>query len=380
MTPELLSRTWRWGLLALAVMTVLWLLAPVLAPFVVAAVLAYILHAPVLALRRRGLPRLLAVLLVEAVALLAVLGLLLLLVPVLLHELPLLREQVPRLAIRFNETLSPWLQRWGIDFTLDVAAIKELMLKVFGGNADELLGAALSSLRIGGSVALAVLGYLVLVPVALYYLLVDAERLSAWLAGLVPPRLRQTVFTFARECDDLLSHYLRGQMLVMLALAVYYTLALLFLGFDLAVPVGLFTGLAIFVPYLGFGVGLVMALLAGVLQFGPVAGAVMVLAVYGIGQLLESFILTPRWVGERIGLVRWPSSSPCWPSVNCWASWVCSSHFRPVPCCWSCCAACRPCTGTAVCTGGDRCVSLHWTSGSARRRNSTPSSHWATRR
>jgi len=302
MTPELLSRTWRWGLLALAVMTVLWLLAPVLAPFVVAAVLAYILHAPVLALRRRGLPRLLAVLLVEAVALLAVLGLLLLLVPVLLHELPLLREQVPRLAIRFNETLSPWLQLWGIDFTLDVAAIKELMLKVFGGNADELLGAALSSLRIGGSVALAVLGYLVLVPVALYYLLVDAERLSAWLAGLVPPRLRQTVFTFARECDDLLSHYLRGQMLVMLALAVYYTLALLFLGFDLAVPVGLFTGLAIFVPYLGFGVGLVMALLAGVLQFGPVAGAVMVLAVYGIGQLLESFILTPRWVGERIGL------------------------------------------------------------------------------
>ena len=96
MTPELLSRTWRWGLLALAVMTVLWLLAPVLAPFVVAAVLAYILHAPVLALRRRGLPRLLAVLLVEAVALLAVLGLLLLLVPVLLHELPLLREQVRR--------------------------------------------------------------------------------------------------------------------------------------------------------------------------------------------------------------------------------------------------------------------------------------------
>jgi predicted PurR-regulated permease PerM len=165
-----------------------------------------------------------------------------------------------------------------------------------------LVTAALSSLRIGGSVALAVVGYLVLVPVALYYLLVDARRLSLWAASLVPPRLRPSVFGFARECDDLLSHYLRGQVMVMLALAAYYTLALLLLGFDLAVPVGLFTGLAIFVPYLGYGVGLVLALLAGVLQFGPATGVLMVAAVYGLGQVLESFVLTPRWVGERIGL------------------------------------------------------------------------------
>jgi predicted PurR-regulated permease PerM len=302
MNTELYSRVGRWALLVLAVWAALWLLAPVLAPFVVAAVLAYILHAPVSALHARGMPRLLAVVLVEAVALLAVLGLLMLLVPVLLHELPLLREQVPRLALRFNESLVPLLARLGIEFSLDVAAIKALMLKVFGGNADELVTAALSSLRIGGSVALAVVGYLVLVPVALYYLLVDARRLSLWAASLVPPRLRPSVFGFARECDDLLSHYLRGQVMVMLALAAYYTLALLLLGFDLAVPVGLFTGLAIFVPYLGFGVGMVLALLAGVLQFGPATGVLMVAGVYGLGQVLESFVLTPRWVGERIGL------------------------------------------------------------------------------
>lgn len=302
MNTELYSRVGRWALLVLALWAALWLLAPVLAPFVVAAVLAYILHAPVSALHARGMPRLLAVVLVEAVALLAVLGLLMLLVPVLLHELPLLREQVPRLALRFNESLVPLLARLGIEFSLDVAAIKALMLKVFGGNADELVTAALSSLRIGGSVALAVVGYLVLVPVALYYLLVDARRLSLWAASLVPPRLRPSVFGFARECDDLLSHYLRGQVMVMLALAAYYTLALLLLGFDLAVPVGLFTGLAIFVPYLGYGVGLVLALLAGVLQFGPANGVLMVAVVYGLGQVLESFVLTPRWVGERIGL------------------------------------------------------------------------------
>jgi predicted PurR-regulated permease PerM len=151
-------------------------------------------------------------------------------------------------------------------------------------------------------VALAVVGYLVLVPVALYYLLMDAHRWSRWAASLVPPRMHTSVFGFARECDELLSYYLRGQVLVMLALAVYYAAALMIVGFDLALPVGLFTGLAIFVPYLGFGVGLVLALLAGVLQFGPVTGAGLVLLVYGAGQLLESFVLTPRWVGERIGL------------------------------------------------------------------------------
>lgn len=302
MSPEVLWRSWRWVLVGAGLLGVLWLLGPVLTPFVIAAVLAYGLHPAVVALERRGLPRVLAVLVVEVGALSLLLGLLLLVIPVLAHELPLLREQVPRLATHFNDNAAPWLARWGIEFTLDVAAIKALMLKVFGGNAEELLMAALGSLRIGGSVALAVIGHAVLVPVALYYLLSDAPRLAAWTADLVPPRLREGVFGFARECDDLLGHYLRGQVLVMLVLAAYYTLALALLGFDLALPVGLFTGLAVFVPYLGFGLGLLLALLTAVLQFGPLSGALMVAAVYGVGQLLESFVLTPRLVGERIGL------------------------------------------------------------------------------
>ena len=302
MDETLKSRAIRWLALAAALALVLWLLAPVLTPFVAAALLAYVLYAPVCSLQARGVPRLLAVLLVEVVALVAVLGVLLLIVPVLLHELPLLREQIPRLAARLNESLTPWLARWGIGFSLDVDGVKQLVLRFFGGNAEEIVGAALSSLRIGGSVALAVVGHAILVPVALYYLLADARRLSAWAASLVPPRMRPTVFGFGRECDELLGHYLRGQVMVMLVLAAYYSLCLTLLGFDLALPVGLFTGLAIFIPYLGFGLGLLLALLAGVLQFGPLTGALMVAGVYGVGQLLESFILTPRLVGERIGL------------------------------------------------------------------------------
>jgi len=99
-----------------------------------------------------------------------------------------------------------------------------------------------------------------------------------------------------------LGQYLRGQLSVMVVLAVYYSVGLALFGFDLAVPVGVFTGLAVFIPYVGFGMGLTLALISGVLQFSGWHGLLGVAVVYGIGQLLEGFVLTPRLVGERIGM------------------------------------------------------------------------------
>ena len=100
----------------------------------------------------------------------------------------------------------------------------------------------------------------------------------------------------------MLGQYLRGQLLVMVILAVYYSLGLALFRFDLALPVGVFTGLAIFIPYVGFGLGMLLALVAGLLQFASLYGLVAVAVVYGLGQVLESFVLTPRLVGERIGM------------------------------------------------------------------------------
>ena len=99
-----------------------------------------------------------------------------------------------------------------------------------------------------------------------------------------------------------LGQYLRGQLLVMLVMAVFYAVGLLLFGLDLALPIGVFTGLAMFIPYVGFGIGLLLAILAGMLQFAALKVLVMVGVVYGIGQLIESLYLTPRLVGERIGL------------------------------------------------------------------------------
>ena len=291
-----------WFAVAVVAVLLLWLLGPVLTPFIVAAVLAYALHPAVEALAARRMPRLAAVVLVEVVAIVALLALVLLIIPVIVKEVPQLKEQVPLLIERANKTLVPWLAQFGIHVSLDSASVKAFLLKALDENLDDWMSTLLSSARIGGSMLLALIGNAFLMPLVLFYLLSDWPHLVERAQALIPPRLRNSVLGFFDECDGVLGQYLRGQLIVMAVLAVYYSVALAIAGFDLAVPVGVFTGMGIFIPYLGFGLGLVLALLAGALQFGGWYGVIVVAVVYGIGQLAESVVLTPRLVGERIGL------------------------------------------------------------------------------
>ncbi|HEV7912180.1 MAG TPA: AI-2E family transporter [Albitalea sp.] len=294
--------TLSWLALGLVAFGLLWLLAPVLTPFLVGAVLAYALHPAVERLAARRVPRVLAVVIVEVAMIVVLFALLLLIVPILSKELPLLREQIPLLADRLNQTLTPWLSQFGIDVALDIASIKAFVLKYLDANFEEWFATLLSSARIGGSIVLAVVGMTVLVPVVLFYLLMDWPRVVARVQAMVPPRMRPSFDSFMDDCDLVLGQYLRGQLLVMLSMAMFYSIGLALFRFDLAVPVGVFTGLAMFIPYLGFGLGMILALLAGVLQYASGYGVIAVIVVYGIGQLLEGFYLTPRLVGERIGL------------------------------------------------------------------------------
>jgi predicted PurR-regulated permease PerM len=284
---------------------VLWLLGPVLMPFVVAAVLAYVLSPLVHGLQHTCagcVPRLMAVVLVEVLFLLLLVALCTLLMPILAHELPRMRDQLPILVERMQKDIAPWLQAKGIPVMLDSASIKAFVLQTFSTSFEDGFKQALVSLRIGGSVALAVIGNLVLIPVVLFYLLADWQRFVSHVETLVPLPARSAYDSFVAECDDVLGQYLRGQLSVMVLLAVYYSVALWAFGLELAFPIGVFTGLAVFVPYVGYGLGLALAVLAGVLQFAPSEALLMVAVVYGLGQLLESFVLTPRLVGERIGL------------------------------------------------------------------------------
>ena len=299
------KRVSAWFLIAALVVLALWLLGPVLTPFAVAAVLAYALTPLVNKLDasfNRRIPRVVAVVVVQLLFMLALLGLVLLIIPIMAKELPLMREQVPLLVERLNTGLTPWLAQFGIKVSLDVASIKAVTLKYLNANYGEMFGSVLSSIKLGGSVALAVIGNAVLIPVALFYLLMDWDTFVARLLELVPPPMRKTFDSFTNEADSVLGQYLRGQLLVMLVMATFYAIGLSLFGLDLALPIGIFTGLAMFIPYLGFGIGLVLAVLAGLLQFASFKALVMVAVVFGIGQVVEGFFLTPRLVGKRIGL------------------------------------------------------------------------------
>jgi predicted PurR-regulated permease PerM len=299
------KRAAAWTAIAALAVLVLWALGPVLTPFVVAAVLAYALTPLVDRLDDAGsgrVPRVLAVVIVELLFILAAICLVLLIVPVLVKEIPLVREQLPQLLDKLHATVSPWLAQFGINIALDFGSLRALLVEYLNANWGEGFSSLWSSVKLGGSVLLTVIGLSVLIPVALFYLLLDWKHVVAKVLELVPPRARPSVDAFTAEADEVLGQYLRGQLLVMVTMAVFYSVGLALFGLDLALPIGVFTGLAMFVPYVGFGVGLALALVAGLLEFASLKAIVMVGTVYGLGQLVESFYLTPRVVGERIGL------------------------------------------------------------------------------
>ncbi len=305
-TPEQ-KQTAFWLSLWLAFVVLLYALGPVLTPFIAAAILAYALNGGVdyLSSRRIGrfpLPRALAVVLVMLLFLSGVSALVLIVVPVLQTEVPLLMAQIPAFLVKLDQVLTPKLNAMGIKVTLDGSGIRALLSQQFASGGDEIWTTVLSSARIGGTRVLGWIATLILIPVVLFYLLLDWHKMLATISGAVPRRWVVQTVGMAQEVNVLLAQYLRGQLLVMLVLAAYYSIGLSIAGFDVALPVGILTGLLVFIPYLGFGLGLMLALIAAVLQFPGWSGLISVAVIYGAGQVIEGFFLTPRLVGERIGL------------------------------------------------------------------------------
>lgn len=297
-----LTKSLAWLAVAAVLAWLVGVFAPVLVPFVVAFAMAYALHPMVERLCRWRVPRPVAVSLALVVLVLALALLVLLIVPVVTRQLPLIKEQIPPMLEWVNAQLTPLATMVGADVGIDVEAVREMLRTALSGHETDIVKSLLNSARIGGSAFVALVGTVVLMPVLAFYLLMDWDAVLSRAMEWVPQSWQEPVRGFARDVDAVLGQYLRGQGAVMLALALWYGVALSVVGLKLAIPIGLFTGLAVFVPYLGFGLGLVMAVMAAVLQFQAWPGVLAVAAVYGAGQLLESFWLTPRLVGEAIGL------------------------------------------------------------------------------
>ncbi|MES2935778.1 MAG: AI-2E family transporter [Pseudomonadota bacterium] len=301
------KQTILWLALWLALIMLLVTLGPVLTPFVTAAILAYALNPGVdrlaaLRIKRYRMPRAIAVTIMVLLLIAALLALVLIVVPVLQKEVPLLQAQIPVFLVKLNEMATPQLQQWGIHIQLDGAGLKQLLSDQMANSGDQIWAAIVASVKVGGTAILGWLATLVLIPVVLFYILMDWHSLLQRLTNAVPRRWVAKTMGMAREVDQLLAQYLRGQLSVMVILAAYYSIALSIAGFDVGVPVGIITGVLVFIPYLGFGLGLMLALIAAVLQFSDMHGLVSVAVIYGFGQIIEGFFLTPRLVGERIGL------------------------------------------------------------------------------
>jgi predicted PurR-regulated permease PerM len=295
-------QTGMWVGVGAALLVLMYLLAPVLTPFALAAILAYLLSPGVDWLAARRLPRWAAVLAMIFLLGLILLGLLLILIPVLQKELVQLQAQLPGLINKLNQAVAPKLQEWfGLTIRFDAQTLKELLAERVGSQQD-LIARIFAHAREGGIALLGLLGTLFLVPIVLFYALLDWHDFRGRAEALIPRRWHGQTVSMLGEIDGLLAQFLRGQLTVMLVLAAYYSVALAIAGFQTALPVGLLTGLLIFIPYVGFAFGLVLAILAALLQFGSLYGFLAVAVIYGIGQAIESFFLTPRLVGERIGL------------------------------------------------------------------------------
>jgi predicted PurR-regulated permease PerM len=281
---------------------VLYLLAPILTPFLVGALLSYLGNPAVSRLVRWHIPRLLAVVLVFLLFVLIVIVVLFFLIPALQTQIIAFTAKVPTYLDWLQHTALPRLQsQIGIDLGIDLAVLRQALIDHWRDVGQWARSFFVYITQSG----LSVVGWVVnllLIPVVTFYLLLDWDNLLARILELVPIRRRARVAKLARETDEVLGSFLRGQLSVMTALATLYAVGLTLVGLDLALPIGVLTGLLSFIPYLGFISGVTSALIAGYLQFHDVTMLVWIGVVFLTGQFLESLWLTPRLVGNRIGL------------------------------------------------------------------------------
>jgi predicted PurR-regulated permease PerM len=280
---------------------VLYLLAPVLTPFVASALLAYIGDPFADRLQRLKFPRTLAVVTVFLLTFLLLALLVVLVGPLIRSQVAAFFDALPSIVQRAEEVWLPHIAGW---FKLELG--DDVGLSAFLTRYSDMAGtwattALVSLSRSGGAVAAAVLS-LFLVPVLTFYLLRDWDKILAHLTALIPSAQRSIVVDLARQTDEVLGGFLRGQLLVMFALAIIYSVGLRIIGLEFAIAIGVVSGLVSFVPYLGFIFGIGLASLTVVLEPDPFWHLVGVVATFSIAQMLEGTVLTPKLVGDRIGL------------------------------------------------------------------------------
>ncbi|MBN8224979.1 MAG: AI-2E family transporter [Xanthomonadales bacterium] len=296
----------KWLALAAVALWVVWLLSPILTPFVLGALLGWLGDPLVDRIERRGHSRNLGVGVVYGLMVLVVLAALLVLVPLLERQVSTLVQAGPEYRDWFLQTALPWLEKkTGMDLLvwLDTDRIYEWVSEHWrqaGGFAATMFGYVSRS----GMAVIAWVANIVLLPILTFYFLRDWDIFVERVASLVPRDHLGTVSRLARDSNEVLAAFLRGQIVVMIALGTIYAVGLQLVGLKLGLLIGMIAGLISFIPYLGATTGVVLAVVAALVQAQGFDLKLLVLVgvVFTVGQLLESYVLTPRIVGDKIGL------------------------------------------------------------------------------
>lgn len=278
-----------------------YLLAPVLTPFIAAALLAYISDPLADRLQKLKIPRTLAVIAVFLITFLVLALLILLVGPLIKTQVGALFQALPDIARQLEQVWLPTVLGW-----FRIEAGDDVGIGAFLARYSDMVGSwsgkiLLSVSKSGGALAAAVLSFF-LIPILTFYLLRDWDSIVVHFGALVPDSQRDTVFKLARETDEVLSAFLRGQILVMVALATIYSLGLSLVGLKFAIAIGVVSGLVSFVPYLGFVFGIALAGLTVALEPNPLWLMAGVVVTFTLAQFIEGSVLTPKLVGDRIGL------------------------------------------------------------------------------
>ncbi|MGH1431024.1 MAG: AI-2E family transporter [Neptuniibacter sp.] len=300
-----MSESQRWFFLIVALVSggLIYLLSPILTPFLVGALLAYLADPIADRLEEAGLSRAVSVIIVFIVMSALVFLLFLLFIPKLGLQLQILIERIPQAIQLVEQQVMPWLiTTFSLDPAMfDFAHIKTLILGDLQKTGDVMAQLVGGLTRSGVAIA-AWIANLVLIPVVTFYLLRDWDVMIEKVKHLLPRNVEPKVSLWASECDEVLGAFMKGQLLVMFALGAVYSIGLWIVGLDLALLVGMIAGLASIVPYMGFIIGIVVAGIAAFMQFNDPIVLGYVGVVFIVGQLLEGMLLTPLLVGDRIGL------------------------------------------------------------------------------
>ncbi len=292
-----------WTFLGCVIFAILlYYLSPVLTPFLIAFVLAYLADPLVRRLLKLKIPRTLATVIVFCVLFGIIIFLLILLIPLLERQVLILINKIPEILSWLQSNALPWLEKhFGIQEAWNVTEVRDFLSKHWQ-EATQVAGSVWRTAFYSGYTLFILLFNLVMIPVVTFYLLRDWDKLITGTKALFPRKSEALIKKLMSQCDEVLSAFFRGQLLVMLSLGIYYIFALWLMGLELALLIGVIIGSISLVPYLGFIVGILLAIVATLVQFNDGIHVLYVLLIFGIGSILENMVFAPLLVGDRIGL------------------------------------------------------------------------------